>query len=55
MSIFSGGAHTVDPLASYSHAFLGAAGEFRIQEDFDDHYVITNLAFVKQMMGLGTG
>jgi lipoprotein-releasing system permease protein len=44
---------SVDPLTSYSHAFLGAAGEFRIQEDFDDHYVITNLAFVKQMMGLG--
>ncbi|HUB62479.1 MAG TPA: FtsX-like permease family protein [Puia sp.] len=44
---------TVDPLASYSHAALATAGEFRIQEDFDDHYVITNLAFVKQMMGLG--
>jgi lipoprotein-releasing system permease protein len=29
------------------------AAEFRIQQDFDDHYVITNLPFVKQMMGLG--
>jgi lipoprotein-releasing system permease protein len=45
--------YTVDPLASYSHSSLATAGEFRIQEDFDDHYVITNLAFVKQMMGLG--
>src|SRR5579863_552692 len=45
---------TVDPLASYSHASLATAGEFRIQEDFDDHYVITNLAFVKQMMNLGS-
>lgn len=44
---------TVDPLASYSHAALATSGEFRIQQDFDDHYVITNLAFVKQMMGLG--
>jgi lipoprotein-releasing system permease protein len=41
------------PLASYSHASLATSGEFRIQEDFDDNYVFTNLAFVKQMMGLG--
>jgi lipoprotein-releasing system permease protein len=45
--------YIASPMASYSHAFLGTSGEFRIQEDFDDHYVITNLAFVKQMMGLG--
>ena len=31
---------TVDPLASYSHASMATAGEFRIQEDFDDNYVI---------------
>jgi lipoprotein-releasing system permease protein len=40
-------------MASYSHASLATSAEFRIQQDFDDHYVITNLAFVKQMMGLG--
>lgn len=51
--LFRRGSTAVDPLASYSHAGLGTAGEFRIQEDFDDHYVITNLSFVKQMMGLG--
>jgi lipoprotein-releasing system permease protein len=45
--------YNVDPLASYSHASLATAGEFRIQQDFDDHYVITNLPFVKEMMGLG--
>ncbi|HET6253546.1 MAG TPA: FtsX-like permease family protein [Puia sp.] len=45
--------YSVDPLASYSHASLATSGEFRIQQDFDDHYVITNLAFVKQMMGFG--
>jgi lipoprotein-releasing system permease protein len=44
---------TADPQASLSHASLATAAEFRIQQDFDDHYVITNLAFVKQMMGLG--
>ena len=44
---------TADPSASYNHAGLATAGEFRIQQDFDDHYVITNLAFVKQMMDLG--
>lgn len=44
--------YTVDPLSSYSHSSLATAGEFKIQADFDDHYVITNLDFVKQMMGL---
>jgi lipoprotein-releasing system permease protein len=51
--LFRRGSLAADPLTSYSHAWLGTAGEFRIQEDFDDHYVFTNLAFVKQMMGLG--
>jgi lipoprotein-releasing system permease protein len=44
--------YTVDPLASYNHETMGTAGSFRIQQDFDNHYVITNLAFVKRMMGL---
>jgi lipoprotein-releasing system permease protein len=44
--------YTVDPLASYSHATMAAAGEFRIQQDFDDHYIFTNLDFLKQMMNL---
>jgi lipoprotein-releasing system permease protein len=44
--------YTVDPLASYSHATIATSGEFRIQQDFDDHYVITNLEFLKQLMGL---
>src|SRR5579872_5737508 len=45
--------YPVDPEASYTHSAMATAGEFRIQEDFDDHYVITNLDYVKQMMGLG--
>jgi lipoprotein-releasing system permease protein len=46
-------AYTADPLASSIHESLVPTGDFRIQADFDDHYVITNLAFVKQMMALG--
>jgi lipoprotein-releasing system permease protein len=47
-----GPSYTVDPLASYNHAELTTAGVFRIQQDFDDHYVITNLEFGKRMLGL---
>jgi lipoprotein-releasing system permease protein len=47
-----GPSYTVDPLASYSHAEITTAGVFRIQQDFDEHYVITNLDFVKRMLGL---
>jgi lipoprotein-releasing system permease protein len=48
-----GGAdYTADPLASLSNDGIATSGEFRIQQDFDEHYVITNLAFVKRMMGL---
>jgi lipoprotein-releasing system permease protein len=31
---------------------LTSAGTFKIQEDFDNHYVITNLGFMQQMLGL---
>jgi lipoprotein-releasing system permease protein len=44
--------YTADPLASYNHETVATAGVFRIQQDFDDHYVITNLDFVKRMLGL---
>jgi lipoprotein-releasing system permease protein len=44
--------YTADPLASLNHETMATAGEFRIQQDFDDHYVITNLDFVKRMLGL---
>ncbi len=47
-----GPAYTTDPLASFHHETLATAGVFRIQEDFDNHYAITNLDFVKRMMGL---
>lgn len=48
-----GGAdYTADPLASMSNENMGTSGTFLIQQDFDEHYVITNLAFVKRMLGL---
>jgi lipoprotein-releasing system permease protein len=47
-----GPSYTVDPLASYNHAEITTAGRFLIQQDFDEHYVITNLEFVKRMLGL---
>jgi lipoprotein-releasing system permease protein len=47
-----GPSYTVDPLASYNHAAITTAGSFRIQQDFDEHYVITNLEFVQRMLGL---
>ena len=46
-----GPSYTVDPLASYNHAEITTAGVFRIQQDFDEHYVITNLEFVQRMLG----
>ena len=42
-----------DPLASLSHESMMTSGDFRIQVDFDNNYVITNMGFVKRMIGLG--
>ncbi|HEY4064792.1 MAG TPA: ABC transporter permease [Puia sp.] len=44
--------YTSDPLASVRHEAIATSGVFRIQEDFDEHYAITNLAFVKRVRGL---
>lgn len=41
-----------DPTASLSHESMSTSGVFRIQQDFDDNYVITNMAFVKRMLNL---
>lgn len=46
------GNYTADPAASLSNANMATSGAFFIQQDFDNHYAITNLAFVKQMLGL---
>ena len=41
-----------DPLQSLSADNIVTAGAFAIQQDFDNNYVITNLGFVKRMLGL---
>ncbi|MFT3936902.1 MAG: FtsX-like permease family protein [Chitinophagaceae bacterium] len=41
-----------DPAQSLSGGNIVTAGTFAIQQDFDDNYGITNLGFVKQMLGL---
>jgi lipoprotein-releasing system permease protein len=45
--------YSADPMASMNHEPLVTSGMFRIQQDFDEHYVITNIDFVKRMVGLG--
>lgn len=45
-------AEFADPLQSLSADNIVSAGSFAIQQDFDDNYVITNLGFVKRMLGL---
>lgn len=44
---------SMDPMHSFNHESMATAGDFRIQEDFDQNYVITNIGFVKRMIGLG--
>jgi lipoprotein-releasing system permease protein len=42
----------LDPLQNISEDSINTAGTFVIQQDFDNKYGITNLGFVKKMMGL---
>jgi lipoprotein-releasing system permease protein len=42
----------IDPLENISEDTINTAGTFRIQQDFDNKYAITNLPFVKKMLGL---
>ena len=41
-----------DPLQSLSSGNMTTSGSFAIQQDFDNNYVITNLGFLKRMLGL---
>ncbi len=43
-----------NPMDAISTVNLQPAGSFSIQQDFDNKYVITNLAILKQMLGLKT-
>ncbi|MEP6746417.1 MAG: FtsX-like permease family protein [Bacteroidota bacterium] len=45
-------AEYADPLQSLSADNIVSAGAFAIQQDFDNNYVITNIGFVKRMLGL---
>jgi lipoprotein-releasing system permease protein len=41
-----------DPIKSLSVDTINTSGTFLIQQDFDNKYAITNLAFVKNMLGM---
>jgi lipoprotein-releasing system permease protein len=41
-----------DPASAVRSEEIASAGSFRIQQDFDDKYVITNLPFMQRMLGL---
>jgi lipoprotein-releasing system permease protein len=42
-----------NPLESISADTINTSGTFLIQQDFDNKYAITNLQFVKRMLGMG--
>jgi lipoprotein-releasing system permease protein len=44
-----------DPIRSLATDTVNTAGTFVIQQDFDNKYVLTNLGFVKNMLGLEAG
>ena len=48
----NGGINEADPESSVRSESIVSSGTFRIQEDFDNHYVITNLGFMQRMLGL---
>lgn len=41
-----------DPESSVRSESIVSSGTFRIQEDFDNHYVFTNLGFMQRLLGL---
>jgi lipoprotein-releasing system permease protein len=43
-----------DPLKNVSSSEANTTGTFIIQQDFDNRYALTNLSFVKAMLGMGT-
>jgi lipoprotein-releasing system permease protein len=46
------GINETDPLQSLGSDNISTAGSFAIQQDFDNNYAITNIGFVKRMLGL---
>jgi lipoprotein-releasing system permease protein len=47
-----GGVDVQDPLKNVSRGDAHAAGSFVIQQDFDNKYVLSNLPFVKTLLGM---
>lgn len=47
------GVNLSNPLESISADTINTSGTFLIQQDFDNKYAITNLQFLKQMLGMG--
>lgn len=47
-----GASELFDPEKNVSADFVNTSGVFVIQQDFDNNYAITNLGFVKKMLGL---
>jgi lipoprotein-releasing system permease protein len=45
--------NTADPYQSLAAANIASMGTFQIQQDIDNKYAITNIGFMKRMMGLG--
>ncbi len=48
----NGGINPAKPESAVRSEALLSSGAFKIQEDFDNHYVITNLGFMQHMLGL---
>ncbi|MEJ0101842.1 MAG: FtsX-like permease family protein [Bacteroidota bacterium] len=48
-----GDTEMLDPMQSISTGSVTAPGTFAIQQDFDNKYAITNIGFMKRMLGLG--
>ncbi len=55
MTVFlfrNGSVNVSDPESAVRSETIISSGTFRIQEDFDNHYVFTNLGFMQRMLGL---
>ena len=55
ITLYTGKKVSVDlqnPLNSVSSGMANTAGTFIIQQDFDNRYVLTNIGFMKQMLGM---
>jgi lipoprotein-releasing system permease protein len=46
------GVTSKDPRASLPQGYILPVGTFAIQQDFDNKYILTNLAFIKRQIGL---